>query len=155
VDLNKLTMKSQAALQEAQQQAVSRNRQTIEPDHLLFALLSDAEGTLFPLLDRLEVSPVPLRQRVDEALDRLPKVFTGGAVDVRISPATGRVLDAAGREAEALTDEYISTEHLFLALLADDGSAGRILREAGLARDAVLAALAEVRGRQRVTDQNP
>ena len=105
MDLNKLTMKSQAALQEAQQQAVARNHQTIEPDHLLFALLSDPEGTVFPLLHHLEVDPGQLRQRVDEALGRLPKVFGGGAVDVRISPATGRVLDAAGREAEALTDE--------------------------------------------------
>jgi ATP-dependent Clp protease ATP-binding subunit ClpB len=155
VDLNKLTMKSQAALQEARQQAVARNHQTIEPDHLLFALLSDPEGTVFPLLHRLEVDPGQLRQRVDEALGRLPKVFGGGAVDVRISPTLGRVLDAAGREAEALTDEYISTEHLFLASLADDGSSGRTLREAGLTREGVLAALAEVRGRQRVTDQNP
>jgi ATP-dependent Clp protease ATP-binding subunit ClpB len=156
MDLNKLTIKSQAALGEAQQQAVARNHQTIDPEHLLFALLSDPEGIVFPLLHHLGVDPGRLRQRADEGLDRLPKVFGGGAVEVRISPATGRVLDAAGREAEALTDEYISTEHLLLALLAaGDTGAARILLDAGLTRDALLGALAEVRGRTRVTDQNP
>ncbi len=157
MDLNKLTMKSQAALQEAQQQAAARNHQTIEPEHVLFGLLSDPEGIVYPLLHEAGADPVRLRQRVDEALDRLPKVYAGGAAgEVRISPATGRLLEAAGREAEALTDEYISTEHLVLAMLAaGDSAAARILLEAGLTRDNVLAALAEVRGRQRVTDPNP
>jgi ATP-dependent Clp protease ATP-binding subunit ClpB len=156
MDLSKLTIKAQAALGEAQQQAVARNHQTIEPEHLLFALLSDPEGVVYPLLHHLGVDPGRLRQRVEEGLDRLPKVFGGGAVEVRISPATGRVLDAAGREAEGLTDEYISTEHLLLALLASgDTAAARVLLDAGLTRDAVLGALAEVRGRTRVTDQNP
>ncbi len=156
MDLNKLTIKAQAALGEAQQQAVARNHQTIEPEHLLYALLSDPEGIVFPLLHHLGVDPGRLRLRVEEALDRLPKVFGGGSVEVRISPATGRLLDAAGREAEALTDEYISTEHLLLAMLAaGDIAAARILLDAGLTRDAVLSGLAEVRGRTRVTDQNP
>jgi ATP-dependent Clp protease ATP-binding subunit ClpB len=156
MDLNKLTIKAQAALGEAQQQAVARNHQTIEPEHLLYALLSDPEGIVFPLLHHLGVDPGRLRLRVEEALDRIPKVFGGGSVEVRISPTTGRLLDAAGREAEALTDEYISTEHLLLAMLAaGDIAAARILLDAGLTRDAVLSGLAEVRGRTRVTDQNP
>ncbi len=156
MDLNRLTIKSQAALAEAQQQAVARNQQTIEPEHVLFALLSDPEGVVYPLLHQLNVAPKTVRDRVDEALDRIPKVFAqGAAAEARISPATGRMLDAAGREAEALTDEYLSTEHLLLALLDGDSAAARILREAGLTHDGVLSALAEVRGRQRVTDQNP
>ena len=156
MDLNKLTIKSQSALEGAQQQAVARNHQTIEPEHLLFALLSDPEGVVYPLLHQVGVTPKTVRDQVDQALDRIPKVYAQGqAADVRISPATGRVLEQAGREAESLTDEYISTEHLLLALLDVDSGAAQILMEAGLTRDGVLAALAEVRGRQRVTDQNP
>ena len=154
MDANKLTMKSQAALEGARQQALARSHQTIEPEHLLFALLSDPEGVVYPLLHRLDVSPKPLRDQVDAALDRLPKVYAEGG-EVRISPALGTTLDTAFREAEALTDEYVSTEHLFLALLEGSSAASRILRETRLDRDAVLAALAEVRGHQRVTDQNP
>ncbi len=156
MDLNKLTIKSQAALEGAHQQAVARNHQTIEPEHVLFTLLSDPEGVVYPLLHQIGVTPKSVRDQVDQVLDRIPKVYAQGqAADVRISPTTGRVLDEAGREAEALTDEYISTEHLLLALLEVDSGASRILKGAGLTRDSVLAALAEVRGRQRVTDQNP
>jgi ATP-dependent Clp protease ATP-binding subunit ClpB len=155
MDLNKLTMKSQAALQEAHQQASARNHQSIEPEHVLFALLADAEGVVFPLLHHVGANPAQLRARVDEVLDAMPKVYAQG-VEVRISPSTGRLLDAAGTEAEALTDEYISTEHLLLAMLATPGTkAAEILLAAGLERDAALAALAEVRGRQRVTSPNP
>jgi ATP-dependent Clp protease ATP-binding subunit ClpB len=157
VDLNKLTIKSQAALQEAHDQAAARNHQMIEPEHVLFALLSDAEGIVYPLLHQAGADPGALRNRVEEALDRLPKVFAGGqaATDVRISPATGRLLEAATQEAAALTDEYVSTEHLLLAMLGGDPAAARVLLDAGLTREGVLAALAEVRGRRRVTDQDP
>jgi ATP-dependent Clp protease ATP-binding subunit ClpB len=156
VDLNKLTIKSQAALDGAHQQAVARNHQTIEPEHVLYTMLSDPEGVVYPLLHHVGVTPKAIRDQVEAVLDRLPKVFAQGpAVDVRISATTGRLLEAAGREAEALTDEYISTEHLLLAMLDVDSQASRVLVDAGLTRDGVLAALAEVRGRQRVTDQNP
>ncbi len=155
MDLNRLTIKAQAALQEAHDQAVARNHQSIEPEHVLFALLSDPEGIVYPLLHQVGANPGQLRQRLDEALDRIPKVFAQGAPDARISGDTGRMLETAGREAEALTDEYLSTEHLLLAVLEGDGAAARALRDAGLTRDGVLSALAEVRGRQRVTDQNP
>ncbi|MGZ6544358.1 MAG: ATP-dependent chaperone ClpB [Actinomycetota bacterium] len=156
MDLNKLTIKSQAALEGAHQQAVARNHQTIEPEHVLFALLSDPEGVVYPLLHHVGVTPKTVRDQVDAALDRIPKVFAQGqAAEARISPTTGKLLEAAAGEAEALTDEYISTEHLLLAMLDVDSGASRILRDAGLTRDGALAALAEVRGRQRVTDQNP
>jgi ATP-dependent Clp protease ATP-binding subunit ClpB len=155
MDLNKLTMKSQAALQEAHQQATARNHQSIEPEHVLFALLADSEGVVFPLLHHVGTNPAQLRAKVAEALDAMPKVYAQ-EVDVRISSATAKLLDAAGSEAEALTDEYISTEHLLLAILATPGTkAAAILLEAGLTRDAALAALADVRGRQRVTSPDP
>jgi ATP-dependent Clp protease ATP-binding subunit ClpB len=155
VDLNRLTIRSQQALSDAHQQAVARDHQTIEPEHLLFALLSDPEGIVYPLLGQVGVQPRQLRDRVGAALDALPKVFTQGAAPPSLGRAAGQVLDRAEREAGALTDEYVSTEHLLLGLLEGDGGAARILREAGVTRDAVLSALAEVRGRRRVTDQNP
>ena len=154
MDPNKLTMKSQAALEAARQQAVARSHQAIEPEHVLLALLSDADGVIYPLLHRLGMSPRALRDQVDDALDRIPKVYAQGA-EVRLSPATGMLLERAFAEAKKLTDEYVSTEHLFLALLDGDTGPAGLLREAGLSPDTVLAALAEVRGRQRVTDQTP
>jgi ATP-dependent Clp protease ATP-binding subunit ClpB len=155
MDLNKLTLRSQAALEGGREQAVGRSQQAIEPEHVLFALLSDPEGVIYPLLHRLGVSPRALRDAVDAALDRIPKVYAQGVSEARLSPATVAMLDRAFTEAKALTDEYVSTEHLLLAMLEGDTSASRLLRDAGLEREAVLAVLAEVRGRQRVTDQNP
>jgi len=154
VDPNKLTMKSQAALEAAREQALARSHQAVEPEHVLFALLSDPDGVIYPLLHRLGISPRTLRDRVDEALDRIPKVYAQGA-EVRLSQATGVVLERAFAEAQKLTDEYVSTEHLFLGLVDEDTGAARLLRDVGLESDGVLAALAEVRGRQRVTDQSP
>jgi ATP-dependent Clp protease ATP-binding subunit ClpB len=156
VDLNKLTIKAQAALQEAHDQAVARDHHAIEPEHVLFALLADPDGIVYPLLHQAGADPGALRRRVDEALDRLPKVFAQGAApEARISPATGALLDAAAREAQALTDDYVSTEHLLLAILDGSSGAARVLEDSGLTRDGVLGALAEVRGRRRVTDPNP
>src|SRR4029453_9718022 len=147
MDLDRLTIKSQMALQEAHQQASARHHQQIEPEHVLYALLTDPEGVVFPLLHQLGIVPKQLRDRVDELLNQKPKVYAEG-VQIGLAPSTARVLEAAGREAEQLTDEYISTEHLLLAMLQADGAAARLLTEAGVTRDAVLAALAEVRGRQ-------
>jgi ATP-dependent Clp protease ATP-binding subunit ClpB len=155
MDIDKLTIRSQAALQEAQQQAAARHHQTIEPEHVLLALVSDPEGIVLPLLHAAGANPAQLRARVVDALDRMPKVYTQDG-EVRISTATGRVLEDAAHEAEALTDEYVSTEHLLLALLEAAGTtAAGLLEDAGLTRDGVLAALAEVRGNRRVTSQSP
>ena len=155
MDIDKLTIRSQAALQEAQQQAAARHHQTIEPEHVLFGLLSDPEGIVLPVLHAAGANPGQLRSRVADALDRMPKVYTHGD-EVRISATTGRVLETAAREAEALTDEYVSTEHLLLALIEAAGTtAAGLLADAGLTRGGVLAALAEVRGNRRVTSQSP
>jgi ATP-dependent Clp protease ATP-binding subunit ClpB len=154
MDLDRLTIKSQTALQEAHQQASARHHQQIEPEHVLFALLTDPEGVVFPVLHQLGVVPKQLRDRVDEVLNEKPKVYAEG-VQIGLAASTARLLEAAGREAEQLTDEYISTEHLLLAMLQADGPAAWLLAQAGLTRDAVLPALAEIRGRHRVTSQNP
>jgi ATP-dependent Clp protease ATP-binding subunit ClpB len=154
MDPNKLTLKSQGALQAAQELARNRNHQLVEPAHLLFALLSDPEGVVYPLLQKLGHSPRALRDRVEELLDRIPKVY-GPEQELMLSSATRHILERAFEEAAALTDEYVSTEHLFLALLEERSDVARLLGEAGVTRDAVLGTLADIRGRQRVTDQSP
>jgi ATP-dependent Clp protease ATP-binding subunit ClpB len=154
MDLNRLTQKSQQALEEAQRLAAARNHQQLEPEHILFALLSDPDGVVYPLLHAVGVSPRTLRDRVEELLDRTPKVY-GPPQQVAVSRAAAGVLERALTEASGLTDEYVSTEHLFLAMLEGSSPVSRLLEETGLTRDGVLAALADVRGRQRVTDQNP
>jgi ATP-dependent Clp protease ATP-binding subunit ClpB len=154
MDPNRLTLKSQEALQRAQELAGARNHQLVEPVHVLHALLSDSDGVIHPLLQRLGQSPRQLRDRAEELLDRIPKVY-GPGQELYLGAPTRQVLDRAFSEASALTDEYVSTEHVFLALLEDATDVARLLAEAGIRRDQVLAALAEVRGRQRVTDQAP
>src|SRR6266700_7942168 len=154
MDLNKLTLKSQAALTNAQELARQRNHQLVEPAHVLFALLSDPEGVVYPLLQKLGQSPRGLRDRVEEQLGRIPKVY-GFSEELYLSQATRQSLDRAFTETARLTDDYVSTEHLLLGMLDDEGDVSRLLQESGLKRDDVLAALADIRGRQRVTDQNP
>ena len=154
MDLTKLTLKSQAALESAVEDARRRNQQAVEPEHILFALLSDPEGVVYPLLHNLGISPRQLRDRVEDALHRLPRVYSQGG-EVRLSARSAQLLERASAIAGEMTDEYVSTEHLLLAMLDGSGEGEKILSEAGLTRDSILAALAEVRGRQRVTDQNP
>ena len=99
MDLDKLTMKTRAALDGAHQQALARNQQEIVPEHILFALLSDPEGVVYPLLQQLGVQPKALRDRVGQALDRIPKVFAGGQVEPRFGAGVSKLLQTAGAEA--------------------------------------------------------
>src|SRR5437773_205714 len=134
MDLNKLTLKSQEAVRAAQELARSRNHQLVEPAHLLAALLADAEGVVFPLLPKLGQSPRALRDRAEEFLDRSPNVY-GPQEDPYLSAPSRRVLERAFTEAAVLSDEYVSTEHLFLALLEGTTDVASLLRESGIARD--------------------
>jgi ATP-dependent Clp protease ATP-binding subunit ClpB len=154
VDLNKLTLKSREALTGAQREASERNHQEVSPEHLLLALVSDPEGVIYPLLHALGLSPRALRDPLEERLTRAPKVY-GPDEEVTLSRSTRHVLERAFTEAAALTDDYVSTEHLLLAMLEGATDVARLLADAGVTRDAVLSALAEVRGRQRVSDENP
>ncbi len=150
----KLTIKSQEAVAEAQAHASSRGHTAIEPAHLLRALLAQPEGSTVPVLQKIGVPIEPLQQRIEEQLARIPKV-TGGA-QPQLSNAIGRVFDAAFATADKLKDEYVSTEHLLLAIAEDDkGPAGDALRAAGASPEAILQALASVRGGARVTDPDP
>ncbi|MFN2432248.1 MAG: Clp protease N-terminal domain-containing protein, partial [Gemmatimonadota bacterium] len=149
--LDKLTIRMQEALAAAQASAAERGNPQIESEHLVLALL-DQEGGVFPvLLARLGLSEESLRAELEREAARFPRA-TGGA-----QPALGReareLLDAAGKEAEALRDEYLSTEHVLLAAAATGrATLGRTLKREGVSRDQVLKALQEVRGAQRVTD---
>jgi ATP-dependent Clp protease ATP-binding subunit ClpB len=152
--LDKLTIKSQEALQEAQSQAASRGHSELAPAHLLAALLRQPEGLTAPLLQKLGASIEGLQAEVEKVLGSLPRV-SGGA-QPHLSRAASRVLEAAFSEADQLKDEYVSTEHLLLAIASDkQDPAGRILREAGARREDLLKALASVRGGARVTDPDP
>jgi len=153
---NKLTVKTQEALQNAQEIAASYGNQVMEPEHLLAALIQDAQGTVVPVLEKTGVNLATLRIRVNELLGRLPKVSGAAVAGQSLSPALGRLLDAAQKQATELHDEYLSTEHILLALVASpDGAAGKLLRDQGLTAAAVLNVLKDIRGTQRVTDQNP
>jgi ATP-dependent Clp protease ATP-binding subunit ClpB len=157
MQFDKYTLKSQEAIAAAQSLAASRNQQVVEPEHLLHGLLADPEGVVFPLVQRLGSSPRSLRDKVDELIERIPRTYTGGSTQQQVtaSPALVRVLERAVEETQALKDDYTSTEHLLLALTEVAGSVATLLKSHGITREAILDALVEVRGNQRVTSQNP
>jgi ATP-dependent Clp protease ATP-binding subunit ClpB len=152
--LDKLTTKSQEALQQAQGLAEKRNHQAIDVEHLLFALMGQKEGVVLALLQKLGMPLTTVTERLQKALDRLPQV-TGAAGQTYISPRLKKVIESAESEAEALKDEYVSTEHLLLAITQDNGEAGKILKDLGASRDKILNGLVSIRGSQRITDPNP
>ncbi len=152
--LDKLTTKSQEALQQAQGLAEKRNHQAIDVEHLLFALLGQKEGVVLALLQKLGMPLNTVTERLQKALERLPQV-TGAAGQTYISPRLKKVIESAESEAEALKDEYVSTEHLLLAMTQDSGEAGKILKDLGASRDKILNGLVGIRGSQRITDPNP
>ena len=155
VNINRFTEKSQEALLAAQQLAERLNHSQVDPEHLLATLLEQAEGIVPQLLQRSGADAQGLLRQVKTELDRLPKV-TGGGVQVTMSPRLRQVLVRAHDEIQQFRDEYVSAEHLLLALLEVGGGAvGRILQQAGITRDRLLQALSQVRGSQRVTTANP
>jgi ATP-dependent Clp protease ATP-binding subunit ClpB len=153
MDINKLTLKSQEALASAQKLATDLNHQQVEPAHVLASLLSDPEGVVYPVLQKLGASPRTLRARLDEVLGSLPKVY--GQVETYLSQNLRSVLDRAFEEAEQLGDAYVSTEHVLLAIIEQRDDTAAVLTDAGIDRDQVVAALKVVRGSHRVTDQTP
>ena len=152
--LDKLTVKAQEALQAAQDLAASAGQQQIEPIHLLAALLAQGEGVVAPLLAKLGAQPDVLSAEAHREIERLPKV--SGAAQQYLSPASNDVLTRAFDEAAKFKDEYVSTEHILLAIAQlDRDPAGRLLARNGASHDAILQALVSVRGSHRVTSQNP
>jgi ATP-dependent Clp protease ATP-binding subunit ClpB len=151
VRFDKFTTKGQEAIQAAQNLAESLQQPQLEPEHLLAALMEQEEGIVVPLLRKLEVAPESLSQELQKQFSSLPKVQGG---QISLSPRLDTVFRQAHAEADQFKDEYVSTEHLLLGLVADEGFAGRLLRGRGVNRSEVLKVLVSIRGNQRVTDPN-
>ena len=159
MDFNKLTLKSQEALAEAQNKAVTHGHIEVDGEHLLWALLDQADGLVPRLLARMNVRPEQIKREIEAELNRRPHVSGPGVEPgkIVISQRLSRILVAAEQEAKRLKDEYVSVEHLLIALVAegDKFPSGKILKQAGIEREKFLATLTDVRGNQRVTSANP
>jgi len=150
--LDKLTIKAQEALQAAHELAGSRAHQELTPEHVLAALLDQQDGITGALLRKLGVDPAQVRQAVAEALDAQPQV-SGASADIYLGRRVKDLIEQATKQSKEFKDEYVSSEHLLLALVGKDfGPATRALKDAGVRKDALMKALADVRGTQRVTD---
>jgi ATP-dependent Clp protease ATP-binding subunit ClpB len=153
---DKFTMKTQAAIQAAQELAQQRSQQEIDGEHLLLALIEQQESLIPPLLKKLGVNTNQLAQELGAGLDRRVKVSGTSSRDVFLSNHLKRALDAAEREANQMKDEYVSTEHLLLGLLAEGGpELKKLFQQHKIRREDVLKAMSDLRGNQRVTDPNP
>src|SRR5437870_3553565 len=150
---DRLTEKTQEAIQQAQALAQEAQQQEITPEHLLLALLQQADGTVPPILQQIGVDPSRVATELKAQLDRLPKVY---GAESYLGSRLRRLLDAAWNEMERLKDEYLSTEHILLAIVEEANSeGGRLLQRAGVSREKILQALTQVRGSSRVTDASP
>jgi ATP-dependent Clp protease ATP-binding subunit ClpB len=153
---DKLTVKAQEAVQRANDIAREHGNPELQPVHILAALLEDREGIVAPLLERVGLQVAAVQAQAMSAIDRLPKVSGGGATQASLSGAANQLLENAFKEASNFKDEFVSTEHILLAVtkLKRD-AAQEILGKAGATYDNILRALTAVRGNQKVTDQNP
>jgi len=155
MDFSKFTLKAQQALKAAQDLASEHNQQEIAPAHLLLVLLDQEEGLTRPILQKLSVDPGEVKSRALEVVSKIPKVYGAGPQSAYLSPLLNKILNTAWDEAKKLKDEYLSVEHLLLAMSESDSPSGKILRELGVTRDSILQVLVDIRGSQRVVDQNP
>ena len=151
----KFTVKAQEAIQESQRVAEKYQHQQVDPEHVMTALALQQDGIVIPILKKLGVDPLVLLRQLEEALDKLPKVY-GSAGQIYISPRSEKVLNQSFNEAERLKDEYVSTEHILISLVDEKGGkASEILSSSGVTKDALYNVLVSIRGNQRVTDPNP
>jgi len=153
---DKLTIKSQELIQSAQSLASEHNHQQIEPEHILSAMLNEQHGIARSMLNKLGVSGDDVFRELAGAIDRIPKVSGSAVGDAYISPRTKGILDAAFAEAAKMKDQYVSIEHIFLAISEEkQGDAAGILKENGVSKESILKVLLDIRGSQRITDPNP
>jgi ATP-dependent Clp protease ATP-binding subunit ClpB len=156
MNFNKFTIKSQESVQNAQEIAASYGNQVLEPEHVLAALIQDSEGIVLPILQKLGANVNYLKIKVNEVVEGLPKTQGGGPAGLHISPTLAQLFETAQKEASQLKDEYVSTEHLLLALVELKSSAGaKLLKDQGITRSGLLKSLKDIRGGQKVTDQTP
>ena len=156
IRFDRFTIKAQEAFQDAQTIALDKNQQQLEVEHLLLALINQKEGLTLQLLQKLGANTAGIISRLEDELSKLPRVEGAGAGQVYMSTRLNNVAEAAFSEMNTLRDEYLSTEHLLLAVSDEkNGISARILKENGVSKDALMKSLKEVRGSSRVTDQNP
>jgi len=156
MDPNRFTIKAAEAVQRAERAAKEHQQQVVYPEHLVWALLSEADGTVPKVFEAVEVDTAKVKELVREMIEKRPRVESAVALQTYISKELASVLEKADREAEQMKDEYLSTEHLLLGVLDPEaGEVSRVLAGAGITRERVLSALAGVRGGVRVTDQEP
>ena len=156
MQFDKFTLKAQEVIQASQQLAERFSNQQIEPEHIIKAVLDQKEGVVPPLLGKIGADQNRLNKEFEAAIDKLPKVSGAGYGQSYLSPRSKTVLDKAFKEAEQVKDEYVSLEHILLAATEEKGGeSARILTSAGVTRDTILKALVDIRGGQRITDQNP
>src|SRR5436189_1523882 len=154
IRFDKLTVKAQEALHAAQSHASEKGHPQVAPEHLLWALIQQKDGVVLPILQKLGVNLQTIARDLADAVTKLPKV--SGQDQIYVSPALGRILEDAQKEADRFKDEYVSTEHLLIALSnAKDEAVGRLLQSHGLTKDAILKVLVSIRGTQKITDPNP
>ncbi|MEA2719727.1 MAG: ATP-dependent Clp protease ATP-binding subunit ClpB, partial [Candidatus Eremiobacteraeota bacterium] len=157
MNVERMTQRVQEALNAAYTRALSEHNTQTTPEHLLAAVLDQTEGIAGPILEKAGLDPRTVDQRLQTAIAALPRLQGANAdqSQVTVAPALTRLLGKADDEAKSLNDDYVSVEHLLLAMTADSGAVGKLFRDLGLSREKLLAALREVRGNQRVTTQNP
>ena len=155
LDPNRFTRKTQEALAAAQRDASERHHSQVTPEHLLAALVGQPEGVVLGVLERIGLAPTTVRARLDDALGSMPQVYGATTQSPGLAPETLRVLEQGDAERTELSDDYLSTEHLLLAMTGVAGGVGDLLRALGVTREATLDALRSVRGSHRVTSDNP
>ena len=157
MDINRFTEKLQEAVRQSQSIAAAHSHQQIDVEHLFLALLEQSEGLAPALLIKADGKPETLHRKLIQELDRLPKVTMGSqpADQIYITNRLNQVFSRAETEARRLKDDFVSIEHVILAMADDNGFTGKLLRESGLTRDRLMKAMQDVRGNQRVTSQNP
>ncbi|MFW5689741.1 MAG: ATP-dependent Clp protease ATP-binding subunit, partial [Spirochaetota bacterium] len=154
MNYDRLTVKAQGVIQDAAALVHRTDNPTLDLEHLLLAMIEQEDGVIPPLLNRIGVRPADLKGRVQGAINKKPRM-EGSAAQPQLSPQVSRLLVKAEDEAKALDDEYVSTEHLLLAMMRKGSGVDELLADAGVRREDVLDALKSIRGNQRVTDQNP
>jgi ATP-dependent Clp protease ATP-binding subunit ClpB len=155
MNFQKLTLKAQEAMQKAQEVASANSNQYIEPVHLLRALLDDAAGIIPPMLLKLGANVDYMKNRTDDEINKLPKITGAGLGNQYLGKDTAALLEEGLKEAQNLRDEYVSTEHLLMAIADQRSPASQLLRDQGVTKESILKILKEFRGSRRVTDQNP
>lgn len=154
-NFNNFTIKAQEAVQNAIEIAQNYNNQIVEPEHILAAMMQDPANVAVSIIQKSGAGVDQLKLKIGEFLERLPKVSGAGVGSQQLSQNSARIFDTAAEEARILKDEYISTEHILIALAEDKGAVGKLLNEKGVNKNLIFTALKDIRGNQKIRSQNP